>query len=296
MLWENLRSEEFDEAIERSKGLCVVPVGCIEKHGHHLPVGADWFEGISLCTMAAEMEEAVVFPTGAWVGDVCGAHSMKHPEDYGQRGYIAISPNTLMTVIMELCDEIHRNGFDKILLVSAHGGNDGLMEMLGKQYRYADKDYVMLTCETIGRNKESYMPYFYEMIKARRDEFPDITDEDMAVLKDHADRKTNVGHADFVETAMVMGLRPELVRLDRHHLGSGASRHRTDHLAQAGLIGSFYWGSDYPDSYSGVSPEGLTEAIGKAHVRVLAERLARIYKAFKEDTDAYRMLKRLPKE
>ena len=37
MYWEYLREEEFKEAIEESKGLCVVPVGCMEKHGQHLP-------------------------------------------------------------------------------------------------------------------------------------------------------------------------------------------------------------------------------------------------------------------
>ena len=42
MLWENLREEEFYDAIEASGGVCVVPVGCLEKHGQHLPVGTDF--------------------------------------------------------------------------------------------------------------------------------------------------------------------------------------------------------------------------------------------------------------
>ena len=41
MLWENLREEEFEGAIEKSNGVCIVPVGCLEKHGQHLPVGTD---------------------------------------------------------------------------------------------------------------------------------------------------------------------------------------------------------------------------------------------------------------
>lgn len=296
MLWENLRSEEFDEAIERSKGLCVVPVGCIEKHGYHMPVGSDWFEGHGLAEMAAQIEDAVVFPTGAWVGDVSGMHSDLEPGKNGVRGYIAINPMLLMTVLLELCAEISRNGFKKILLLSAHGGNDGLMEYICKQYRYEKRDYVLMTCETIGRGKESSMPWFYEHIRNNRDQFPDITEEDMAVLKYHADRGTSVGHADFVEAAMLMGVKPDLIRLDRHHLGNGNSIGRSDHLAKAGLRAPFFWGSDYPHAYSGVSPEGLTQAIADAHVKVLAQRLAGIYKVFKEDTDAERMLNRLPKE
>ena len=41
MLWENLREEEFKDAIKKSGGLCILPVGCLEKHGQHLPVGTD---------------------------------------------------------------------------------------------------------------------------------------------------------------------------------------------------------------------------------------------------------------
>ena len=41
MRWEDLREEEFEDAIAASKGLCVLPLGCLEKHGQHLPVGTD---------------------------------------------------------------------------------------------------------------------------------------------------------------------------------------------------------------------------------------------------------------
>lgn len=41
MIWEYLREEEFKKAVEKSLGVCVVPVGCIEKHGQHLPLGTD---------------------------------------------------------------------------------------------------------------------------------------------------------------------------------------------------------------------------------------------------------------
>ncbi|MBQ2931988.1 MAG: creatininase family protein, partial [Clostridia bacterium] len=41
MLWEHLREEEFEDAVKRSGGVCVIPLGCIEKHGQHLPQGTD---------------------------------------------------------------------------------------------------------------------------------------------------------------------------------------------------------------------------------------------------------------
>ena len=62
MKWEFLREEEFEGAIERSGGLCVLPLGCIEKHGQHLPVGCDSIHSRSLVEMAAELEDVMIFP------------------------------------------------------------------------------------------------------------------------------------------------------------------------------------------------------------------------------------------
>ena len=54
MEWQNLREEEFEEAVKISGGVCVcvVPIGCVEKHGQHLPVGTDAYEA-----------EAIAFPS-----------------------------------------------------------------------------------------------------------------------------------------------------------------------------------------------------------------------------------------
>lgn len=49
MFWENIREEEFKNAVEKCSKLCVITMGCIEKHGQHLP-RADEFskEGIRI--------------------------------------------------------------------------------------------------------------------------------------------------------------------------------------------------------------------------------------------------------
>ena len=39
--WAYTTSENFASLIEESKGVCVIPMGCLEKHGLHLPVGTD---------------------------------------------------------------------------------------------------------------------------------------------------------------------------------------------------------------------------------------------------------------
>lgn len=39
--WAYTTSENFTSLIDESKGVCVIPMGCLEKHGTHLPVGTD---------------------------------------------------------------------------------------------------------------------------------------------------------------------------------------------------------------------------------------------------------------
>ena len=104
MLWENLREEEFDAAIEKSGGLCVMVLGCLEKHGQHLPVGTDSLKGDGIAKEAAKLEEVMIFPTTLWLGNVMGAHAMSDPEKYGKYGFIAMNPHTLLNVLDELCD------------------------------------------------------------------------------------------------------------------------------------------------------------------------------------------------
>ena len=117
--YDKIYSSSFDEAIEKAEGVCLLPLGCLERHGEHLVVGCDGYAANHVANLAAEKEYAVVFPAGFWLGEVVPNHS-NDPELLKKkqlRGYISINPHTLLTVLEELCDEIHRNGFNKILII-----------------------------------------------------------------------------------------------------------------------------------------------------------------------------------
>ena len=118
MKWENLREEEFDAAIEKSGRLCIVPIGCLEKHGQHLPVGMDSLVAREIALRATEIEDAVVFDLGPWVGEVSTFHCYENPEKLNMRGCIGIKQDLLLEIFEAVCDEIARNGFDKILFLN----------------------------------------------------------------------------------------------------------------------------------------------------------------------------------
>ena len=41
MKWLELTSDDFAGAIEKSQGVAMIPIGSLERHGPHLPVGCD---------------------------------------------------------------------------------------------------------------------------------------------------------------------------------------------------------------------------------------------------------------
>src|SRR5690242_16151087 len=60
--WEELTAEDFRQAIQQSKGTCLLPFGILEKHGPHLPLGTDLLNVRYAALHAASQEFAVVFP------------------------------------------------------------------------------------------------------------------------------------------------------------------------------------------------------------------------------------------
>ena len=60
--WEELSAAEFRDAITRAQGTCLLPIGIMEKHGPHLPLGNDLLNVRYIALNAAQQEYTVVFP------------------------------------------------------------------------------------------------------------------------------------------------------------------------------------------------------------------------------------------
>lgn len=267
MLWENLREEEFENAIRESDGVCILPVGCLEKHGQHLPVGTDVIHITEIARLAAEKEPACVFPS-FYFGEKTGAGEFK--------GTVIFSAELRQQLLKETCREIARNGFKKILLYNGHGGNQAMISNFSRSVLYEDTDYMVYDY-SIGSD-------FALPKKLLQEGYPYLTKEDRAVLKDYTDQKKRYGHACFVETGWVYGVRPEVVRLDKIDQESGTSTHRFDEFANLKINTPFAWMADYPNSYAGDSHEGMNERIARAMVEYSTDRLCKVIRFLKEET------------
>ncbi len=287
MLWENLREEEFVDALEKSNKVCAIALGCLEKHGQHLPLGTDTLKTGKILEMAAEIEPVVVFPH-MYLGDLQGARRSHIGDKNFTYGYVALSAEMLLALLEEICDEIGRNGFTKIILVSGHGGNAAWCNYFLQKIRSVDKPYEVF----FFRNALVKPNNILDVINERgRDYFPNITDSDMEVMEEYVREGKYDGHGGYGETAMMMGTYPELVRLDRCEALSGLNTHVCDDLHAVGLEWGSAWGKDYPNAYCGHAPVGLTQTIADAAVQISVESLVEALKFLKDDEKVNKVIK-----
>ncbi len=296
MKWEELREEEFKFAAETSGGLCIVPIGCIEKHGQHLPVGTDSLHGIGIAERAAELCGVCVFPAAMWLGDVVTYHPLASPAMDRMSGYISLDPYGIIKTLTEICEEIARHGFRKILIVNSHGGNVPLLDYFLRAYAYKPRDHAVMWTWSLAFAAMEPKKLYKRALAARKGDFKMLTDEDMETLRRFAETGCGGGHADLREAGLIMGMYPELTAPERFTAESGLSTHRADYLENEGIHTGFTWISNFPNAYEGYAPIGCTETLGKAMVKVSTDRLCKILRRLKSDEECVRMAMGLPKE
>ncbi|MDH4123747.1 MAG: creatininase family protein [Thermoplasmata archaeon] len=93
----------------------ILPIGCMEEHGDHLPIGTDTYEIEFVVDRISEKLNVIVLPTINYGN--CSS-------TYNFPGTISISFDTLRALIKEILAEIIRHGAKKILVISGHAGNN----------------------------------------------------------------------------------------------------------------------------------------------------------------------------
>lgn len=235
---EELTSPQFVEAVEQSGGVCVIPLGIIEKHGPHLPLGTDMFEARETAFEAAELEYAVVYPP-YYVGQIFEA---RH-----QPGTIAYSNDLMWKMLEETCNELSRNGLKRIILKNGHGGSTNFLEYFCQSQLASPKDYVVV------------------LFSPGRDP---VNEKEIESLK----KAKLDGHAGEEETSMMFYIRPDLVNQKVIKTESGLNQHRLDKLP-FGYTG-IWWYASYPNHFASDVAEPnrrLGELLIKSEAGQLAE-------------------------
>ncbi|MDP2059105.1 MAG: creatininase family protein, partial [Flavobacteriaceae bacterium] len=60
--WDELTASDWNLALEKSNRTIILPIGILEKHGPHAPLGSDLIHAREWSARATKQEYAVVFP------------------------------------------------------------------------------------------------------------------------------------------------------------------------------------------------------------------------------------------
>ena len=249
---EELTSPQFVKAVELSKGVCVIPMGIIEKHATQLPLGSDLYEARAAVESAVTKEYAVVFPP-YYFGQIFEA---RH-----QPGALAYSNDLIWQMLQETCEELSRNGLKKIILFSGHGGNESFVHFFCQSQLASARDYIVVLFEP-GNDP--------------------VKDKEIQSLK----KAKNDGHAGEEETSMIYYLRPDLVDLQALGAESGADQDRLA-MMKNGYVG-IWWYAKYPNHYCGDLAQP-NKRLGELLIEKDADQLAGLIRYLKDNNEIERL-------
>jgi creatinine amidohydrolase len=212
--WQDMTTAEAGRAAERDP-VVILPLAAIEQHGPHLPLSTDLDIGIGLLGSAFR-HLPDDFPAWVLPAQAVGA-SREHVRFPGT---LSLDPELLSGVIYQYGVALSRCGIRRLLLSNSHGGNRAALDAAGLRLR-EERGLLVV--------KVSYFDL-------PRPESVDLPDSEWR----------HGLHGGSVETAMMLHLRPDLVRMgevrDAQTLGEeleGAMRH----LRPEGAV-SFSWLAD----------------------------------------------------
>jgi creatinine amidohydrolase len=253
--WDELTASDWPKALERSSRTCILPIGILEKHGPHAPIGSDLIQVREWAARVTKKEYAVVFPD-YFYGQI---NEAKH-----QPGAFALPERVVWDLLESTCDEIARNGFNKIIIINGHGGNPELLQYF---------------IQTRLEKRRDYAVYFFR---------PDA-DSAFTRQMERLHRSDPAGdmHAGERETSVLLYLRPELVKMDSAANESGANQQR---LSIPNIYTAIWWYADFPNHYAGEGAKA-TRALGQLVTEHIIGALEKALKAVKADTKTLELQK-----
>jgi len=177
--WEDLRMPAFAEWVGRHPTI-ILPVGSLEEHGPHLPLGTDTFHAMEVARRVAELRPVLLAPPVFY--GLCRS-TREHP------GTVSIRGDTLRALVTELGREFYRNGLRKVLILSGHAGGTHMAALVeaGEQLLADFLDIHVAICNILDLLRE-VLTARPELVKTKGD-----------------------SHAGEVETALMLAAYPRLV-------------------------------------------------------------------------------------
>ena len=177
----------WPDASEAFRGVRValIPVGSMEQHGPHLPLGTDWYIASHIATEVSETDDRLLLP-GVQVGV-----SEEHSQFWGT---LTVSPEALRDHAIAQARSLASHGLKRIVFVNGHGSNGAPLEAAARSLREEDVFGFVFN-------------WWQSVSSTLAELFPDPT-----------------AHAGSIETSLMSVIRPELVRSDRFDAASSVGQ------------------------------------------------------------------------
>jgi len=156
----------------------IIPIGSIEQHGKHLPLGTDSFVAIKLAEEAAKKANILTTPP-IWFG--WSPHHLVLP------GSVSIDPRTLSDLLYDIIKSLNEHGFKKFVVINGH--------------RLVNIPWMQISAERCQRELGVKVVIF-----------------DPAYMEKEIIGELGfgeVGHAEEIETSHMLYLYPNLVEMDK---------------------------------------------------------------------------------
>ncbi len=218
----------------------VLPAGSVEQHGPHLPCLVDTLiaagvMGHALARLPAEVPAFALPPITYGKSD----------EHLHFPGTVTLEGTTLLDTVTQIGESVYRMGFRKLLIVNAHGGQPQVMEMAARELRLRHGDYQVL-------------PHFVWRVPHVAGQFMSEREKRLSM------------HAGHAETAILMALAPDTVRMD-HAVANYPPEFPSKVLSPDGRPAAAWTARDFGPSGVIGDPLPATPAQGQAILDSLAE-------------------------
>jgi creatinine amidohydrolase len=235
--WAYKPASPIREIARRDGSVLVLPVGSIEQHGNHLPVVTDTILASTVASGGAEHaheEDVPVLVTPpVWSG------FSPHHLSFG--GTLSVEMDTLVSVLSDVANSAIENGFDAVLLLNGHGGNEPIIDATVTEIGKENPDV-----EVSGL---SYFAFAKSVID-------DVRDSDTG----------GMAHGGEFETSIMLHFFPDLVAEDDQRKGTPLDdpyEQRTKDLFVGGPLSIYRPFKAYSDTGAIGSPELATAEKGE---------------------------------
>lgn len=120
------------EAYLKKSDTVIIPVGSLENHGLHMPLGTDTLIPDKIAQLIDERSDLLIAPTVNY-----GATD----DLMGFPGTVSIGTEGLIHLLRAICDQLYSYGFRHFMILNGHGGNTAAIQSVGN-YLYRKGAYL----------------------------------------------------------------------------------------------------------------------------------------------------------